>query len=155
MTAGKRGGLRMYLNSPAENIPSNKAAAISLDDALAEMGVLPSYKEYQGGFIGFVNDKGESIQFIRFDENSWFVDAPFVKMGDYAFSRQIEIPYSTARRIVESFYRGEDLRKYFIMPQPMPKLLFRPPFFRLMVTAFTGLMIFIAISLLVVFSGFW
>ena len=151
--AGGGRGLRMYLNSPTVNIPSKEATVVSIDDALAEMDVFPSHEEYKGGFIGFINDRGESIQFIRFDKDSWFVDAPFVKMGDYAFSRQIEIPYSTARRIVESFYQGEDLRKYFIMPQAMPKLIMRPLFSRLMLTAFIGLIIMLAVSLLVVFLG--
>ena len=152
MAEGGR-NLRMHLNSPARHIPSKEAIKVSLDDALAEMDVFPSYEEYKGGFIGFINDNGESLQFIRFGEDSWFVDAPFVKRGDYAFSRQIEITYTTARSIVERFFQGEDLRKYFIMPQAMPRLNMRPPFFRLMLATVIGLVAILTISLLFLLSG--
>ena len=61
---------------------------ITLEEALKEIEELPALEEYAGAFIEFINDKNESIQFVREKENDWLIDVTILEGGKFSYSLQ-------------------------------------------------------------------
>jgi hypothetical protein len=97
--------LKYYKDDGKRSIDSNNSEEISLNDALKEIDNLPAV---EGNFIGFINEKEESIQFLRF-EDDWLLDAPILKNGKFVFSLQDDdLTTEKVKKIIESFYLGQN-----------------------------------------------
>lgn len=101
--------MKYYKEDGETYIDSGKPQDISLQDALEEVDNLPSDDEYVGNFIGFTNEKGETVQFIRREEDSWLIDVPVLENNKYAYMLQdTDLTTKKVRDIVEKFFSGED-----------------------------------------------
>ncbi len=96
--------MRMYKEAGDESIPGDRPAQVNLEKALRE---LDDHKAVEGNFIGFVNEKDETIQFIRFDKDEWLIDVPVIIDGEFAYSLQDKLKLSQAKEIVSRLSRGE------------------------------------------------
>ncbi len=97
--------MRMYKEAGDESIPGDRPAQVNLEEALRE---LDDHKAVEGNFIGFVNGRDETIQFIRYDKDEWLIDVPVILDGEYAYSLQDNLKHSQVKEIVSRFSRGEE-----------------------------------------------
>ncbi|MFP3952003.1 MAG: hypothetical protein ACLFVP_07710 [Candidatus Bathyarchaeia archaeon] len=86
-------------------IPDDKPKEVNLEDAIKELNRFPTF---EGNFIGFYNNKGETLQFVRFYENEWLIDVPVVKDGNYAYSLQDTITHSKVIDIMNQFSQDKE-----------------------------------------------
>lgn len=93
--------MKMYKDDGKEYIPADSPTEINLREALREIEEFPISEE---GFIGFINERDESIQFIRFDEDDWLIDVPFLENEKYAYSLQDDIDHSLVKEITTRFF---------------------------------------------------
>ncbi len=104
--------MKYFINSRKKKIKSKRAKQIALPDALMLIDQFPYLQEFKNGFIGFVNDKNETIQFIRDEYNSWILDFPFLVDAKYQYSYQDnELTTKSVKLIVEAFFEGKDWKK--------------------------------------------
>jgi len=106
--ATKMGGLilNFFKDDGKEYISAESPKEITLELALAEIDRLPSS---EGNFLGLINDKDETIQFIRFEEDGWLIDAPITGEDGYSYSLQDDsLTTEKVRDIVRRFFSGED-----------------------------------------------
>ena len=79
---------------------------LSLQIALQEIESLPDDDEC---FIGFVNEKKETIQFIRREEDSWLIDVPIVENDKFNHSLQdTDLTTEKVKDVVRKFYLDEN-----------------------------------------------
>ncbi len=97
--------MRMYKEAGNESIPGDRPAQVNLEEALRE---LDDHKAVEGNFIGFVSEKDETIQFIRYSKDEWLIDVPVIIDGEYAYSLQDNLKHSQAKEIVSRLSRGEE-----------------------------------------------
>ncbi len=60
--------MNYYKDDGKELINLTKPKEISIENALEEIGAFPTT---EGNFIGFINDKDETIQFHKNEEDAW------------------------------------------------------------------------------------
>ncbi|MGQ9679982.1 MAG: hypothetical protein ACUVV4_04365 [Candidatus Bathyarchaeia archaeon] len=113
--------LKMYMRSGKRSIPSTNPIPVSIDEALAELNSFPLIDVFREGFIGFVNGRGDSIQFIKLSPEVWLADAPQIKGEEYVFSHQIEVSHGDLKKILEKFYYEEDWRIEFYSPRAIKR----------------------------------
>jgi hypothetical protein len=98
--------LKYYKDDGKENICENKPIEVTLEKALKEVDNSPTT---EGNYIGFTNEKDETIQFIRFEENGWIIDVPVTKKGKLAYSLQDDnLTTEKVKDIVKKFFSGEN-----------------------------------------------
>lgn len=98
--------MRFYKDDGKEYISGESPKQVTLEMALTEIDRLPIV---EGNFIGFVNEKEETIQFIRFEENSWLIDVPMCEKGTYSCSLQDDdLTTEKVKDIVKKFFVGEN-----------------------------------------------
>jgi hypothetical protein len=91
-----------YKDDGEENIPADSPIAVSLAKVIIEIDNLPA--SYEGNFLGVMNTKDETIQFIRFEEDEWLIDVPVSEDGFYSHSLHDEnITTATVKAIVHRF----------------------------------------------------
>lgn len=101
--------MKLFKNDGKEDIPGSQPVEVSLEGALQEIDAFPEAKKDDDFFIGFVNDKDETVQFIKNEGGTWFVDAPVVENGEYRYSMQAdEVETATIKDIVMSFFGCRD-----------------------------------------------
>lgn len=98
-------------------IPSGSPGEISLRDAWEELDKFPSIDVFKEGFIGFVNGRGEVIQFIRLSSELWLTDVPKVESEKFLFSQQVEVSHEIVKRLIERFYLEEDWKSLLVVPK--------------------------------------
>jgi hypothetical protein len=98
--------LRFYKDDGKEYVSGESPKRVTLEIALTEIDKLPIV---EGNFIGFVNEKEETIQFIRFEENAWLIDVPIYEKGTYSYSLQdLDLTTEKVKDIVKQFFLGEN-----------------------------------------------
>ncbi|RLI14477.1 MAG: hypothetical protein DRO43_03880 [Candidatus Hecatellales archaeon] len=68
--------MKFYINTPQKDIPYDRPSSITVEEALREIDAFPTIEEFEEGFIGFENDRGETIQFLRLEKDKWLIDMP-------------------------------------------------------------------------------
>ncbi|MDH5595654.1 MAG: hypothetical protein OEY40_02935 [Candidatus Bathyarchaeota archaeon] len=98
--------MKMFKNDGKEHIPADNPIEVNLERALREVDKFPTV---EGNFIGFFNEKDETIHFMRGEENSWFIDVPIVEEDTYSYSLQDnDLTTEAVKGVIERFFRGED-----------------------------------------------
>ena len=86
---------------------------VSLSEAFSYIEEIPTNEFSTEAFIGFVNEKEEVIQFMRYTENSWLFDIPLQDAKTKQWNNQLlqleGIPTTLVKRIVENFFVDLDL----------------------------------------------
>jgi len=101
--------MKYFKNDRRVQISGESPVNIGLNEILEEFDQFPTNDEFEGGFIGIINDKDETINFIRFEKNSWFLDFPILKNGVYSHSLQNEdITTKKVKKIITVFFKDED-----------------------------------------------
>ena len=98
-------------------IPSGSPVEINLQEAWEELDKFPSIDVFKEGFIGFINGRGEVIQFIRLNSRLWLTDVPKVEGEKFLFSQQVEVPHEVVKRLIERFYLEKDWKSLLIVPK--------------------------------------
>jgi hypothetical protein len=96
--------LRFYKDDGKEYIGAESPKEVTLEVALKEIDKFPTIDD---NFIGFVNEKEEAIQFVRFEENAWLTDAPILEKRTLA---RVRLTTEKVKDIVKKFFVGEDLK---------------------------------------------
>lgn len=98
--------MKYYKDDGKEYTDGNKPKEINLEVALKEVDKLPTT---EGNFIGFVKEKEETIQFVRFEKDGWLIDVPVFEKGKYAYSlNDTELTTEKVKEIVKKFFLGEN-----------------------------------------------
>jgi hypothetical protein len=102
--------LYMFLNDGERIIDPNSPIRVSIETAVEELLRIPHQDDFDGAFIGFSNDYDETIQFIRFDDDSWLIDVPVLdEDGNYQYSLQdMNLRTYHVKQIIENFNDGEE-----------------------------------------------
>ena len=80
----------------------------SIENALNEIVAFPIT---EGNFIGFINEKDETIQFHKNEEDAWVLDLPVVENGNFMFSlKDDDLTTEKVKIIVKKFFLGENWR---------------------------------------------
>lgn len=102
--------MKMWCLTNDKDISDQDAVEITLEQALEEIDTFPSLEEYNGPeggpFIGFVNEKEEVIQFSICEGNSWLLDIPVLKKGEFAFSLNTGLNILEVKNLIISFFEG-------------------------------------------------
>ena len=102
--------MKYYKDDGEISIDGRKAVDIPLQVALQEVDNLPAEDVYDGNFIGFTNEKGETIQFIRREQESWFMDVPVRENGKIHSLHETDLITEKVQDVVKKFFLGEDWR---------------------------------------------
>lgn len=103
--------MKFFKNDGKEHIRTDSPVEVSLEFVLEEVDRFPTEDEFEGNFMGITNNKNETIQFVRFNKNSWFLDFPIVIECDYSHSLQSDgLTTKEVKNIIRKFLRGEDCR---------------------------------------------
>ena len=97
--------MKFFKNNGKEHIDTNSAIEVSLEFVLTEIDRFPTEGETEGCFIGLKNNNDETIQFIRFGKNEWFLDFPVLKEGLYSHSLQCDnLTTKEVKDIIRKFF---------------------------------------------------
>jgi len=103
--------MKWFVNSLRKHIPSSDPEKISLEAALKEIELLSSEKELSDNFIGFVNEKEETVQFIRREKGFWLLDIPITEDGIYSHSINKVLTLAEVKEVVFFFFQGVPSKK--------------------------------------------
>jgi hypothetical protein len=99
--------MKYYKNDGKEYIDGRKPKEITLEAALQEIENLPY--TVRDNFIGFINEKGETIQFPRYERDNWLIDVPVFEKGKYAYSLNDNgLTTEKVKEVVKKFFSGEN-----------------------------------------------
>ena len=80
----------------------------SIENALNEIVAFPIT---EGNFIGFINEKDETIQFHKNEEDAWVLDLPVVENANFMLSlKDDDLTTEKVKIIVKKFFLGENWR---------------------------------------------
>jgi hypothetical protein len=100
--------LKYYKDDGKENINETNPKESSIENALKEIDAFPTT---EGNFIGFINEKEETIQFHKNEEDTWVLDVPVVENGYFVFSlTDDDLTTEKVKMIVKKFFLGENWR---------------------------------------------
>jgi hypothetical protein len=98
--------LKYYKDDGKERINETKPIECSIESALNEIDAFPSI---EGNFIGFINEKDETIQFHKNEEDAWVLDVPVVENGYFIYSlKDDDLTTEKVKIIVKKFFLGEN-----------------------------------------------
>jgi hypothetical protein len=98
--------LKYYKDDGKERINGTNPREISLDNALKEIDAFPTT---DGNFIGFINEKDETIQFHKDEVDAWLLDVPVVENGYFIYSlKDDDLTTEKVKSIVKKFFLGEN-----------------------------------------------
>lgn len=105
--------VRFFKDDGKENIDEDSPIEISLADALDEIDKFPTLEEYKGNLIGFFNERGAGVNFIRREPNVWLLDIPAQDDDDMFYVSLSDDTLSTeaVKEIVDSFFTNIDVMK--------------------------------------------
>ncbi len=92
--------LKYFKNDKEKSIPSE----VILDFALKEIDITK-----QTDFIGFINEKEETIQFIREGKDDWVIDVPTPEK-EYVALQDLGLTTDKVKEIVKAFFLNQDWR---------------------------------------------
>jgi len=97
--------MKLFKNDGQQEISGDTPIDTTLKTALTEIEMFPIEEQQQGSFIGFINEKNETIQFIRFTKDNWLIDVPLMKGKRYSHSLQeSELSTKKVKQIVRKFF---------------------------------------------------
>ena len=97
--------MKLFKNDGEQEISGENPVDVSLKTALAVIENFPTEEQQQDSFIGFINEKNETIQFIRFNTDNWLIDVPVMKGKRYSYSLQEnELSTKKVKQIVRKFF---------------------------------------------------
>ncbi len=100
--------MKYYKEDGKERINETKPKEISIEEALKEIDAIPIA---EANFIGFINEKEETIQFHKNDQDSWVLDVPVVENGYFVYSlKDDDLTTERVKIIVQKFFLGENWR---------------------------------------------
>ena len=100
--------MKYYKDDGKENINETNPRECSIENALKEIDAFPIT---EGNFIGFINEKDETIQFHKIEEDAWMLDVPVVENGFFMFSLiDDDLTTEKVKSIVKKFFLGENWR---------------------------------------------
>ena len=100
--------MNYYKDDGKELIYETKPKEILIENALKEIDVFPAT---EGNFIGFINEKDETIQFHKNKEDAWVLDVPVVENGYFIYSlTDDDLKTEKVKSIVKNFFLGENWR---------------------------------------------
>ena len=103
--------MKMFLKTNDKYIDGMNPIEITLDQALSFVDKHPSDAICDDNFIGFENEHGQNIQFIKFDDGSWLIDVPILKNDEYLYSEQDnDLNLIKVKEIIKLFYKNENWR---------------------------------------------
>ena len=105
--------MKYYKSDEKEEIDGNNPKEISLEVALGEIDKqsIDSKGDVLEYFIGFDKNDEETIQFIRYEENSWYIDVPIFENGIFSHSiTDDDLSTEKVKEIVKRFFLGENWR---------------------------------------------
>lgn len=76
-TTTSKKGIKYFIDSSKESIGSEESANIELVDAMKKFKLLKA-----DDHIGFINDKGNCIQFVKGNKSKWMIDCPILDKSD-------------------------------------------------------------------------
>ena len=98
--------MKMFKDDGKERISADNPIEVYLERALREVDKFPTV---EGNFIGFINEKDETIHFVRFEDNSWFLDYPILEGDTYSYSLQDDdLTTEAVKCVIKRFFGGED-----------------------------------------------
>jgi hypothetical protein len=98
--------LKYYKDDGKERISGTKPKEISIENALEAIEAFPTT---EGNFVGFINEKDETIQFHKNEEDAWVLDVPVVENGYFIYSLQDDdLTTEKVKSIVKKFFLGEN-----------------------------------------------
>ena len=101
--------MKLFKDDGKQSINGDSPVEVTLDDVFAEIDIFPTEDEYEGGFMGLINDNGETIQFLKLEKDIWLIDIPIVKDGKYRYSLQDgNLITEKVKEIIKKYFRGED-----------------------------------------------
>ncbi|MHA1149240.1 MAG: hypothetical protein ACTSR8_13455 [Promethearchaeota archaeon] len=120
--------IKYYKDDGKESIEESSPVNIQLETALEQIENLPSIEQYKGNIIGFINDKGDNIYFIRQEEDMWMIDLPFSEDDDYSHMMSDDsLSTKAVQEIVSAFFTEPDvmktLRKRLALTEHMKQIL--------------------------------
>lgn len=99
--------LKFYKDDGKESINGDSPKEISLDAFLKEVEKIP--QSYEGNFIGLINDKDETIQFVRLEQDLWLIDVPILKENIYLYSLEDDnLTTEKVKQISRNFFNETD-----------------------------------------------
>ncbi len=100
--------MKYYKEDGKERINETKPIEISIEKALEEIDAIPIA---EGNFIGFINEKDETIQFHKNEQDAWVLDVPVVENGYFVYSlKDDDLTTERVKSIVQKFFLGENWR---------------------------------------------
>jgi hypothetical protein len=105
--------LRFYKDDGREYINAESPKEVTLEIALTEVEKLPAIWGY---FIGLINEKEETIQFVRLDKNAWLIDIPICENGICSYVLQDSyLTTEKVKDVVEKFFVNENWKSSLIL----------------------------------------
>ena len=103
--------MKMFLKTEKQFIDGNNPIEVTLDKALNYINEHPSDAECADNFIGFENEQGKTIQFIKFEDGTWIIDVPVLKNGVYSYSEQNnDLNTLSVKEIIKRFNDNQNWR---------------------------------------------
>jgi hypothetical protein len=94
-------------------IPDTDNKKVNLKKALTFIDDTVTAKEDGEGFIGFIKENKEFIQFIRVDENLWELDIPIQDFDSETWTGVVwvlpELTTQNTKKVVRAFYQEPSL----------------------------------------------
>ena len=98
--------MNYYKDDGKERINETAPREISIEKALEAIDVFPTT---DGNFVGFINEKDETIQFHKEEEDAWVLDLPAVENGYFIYSlKDDDLTTEKVKIIVKKFFLGEN-----------------------------------------------
>jgi hypothetical protein len=98
--------LKYYKVDGKESINEINPKESSIENALKEIDDFPIT---EGNFISFTNEKDETIQFHKNQEDAWVLDVPVVENGYFIYSfTDDDLSTEKVKSIVKKFFLGEN-----------------------------------------------
>ena len=100
--------MRYYRYDGKDNVDMKEAKEVALESALNEIDRQP-YVRFNR--LGLINEKGEAIEFIRWDDDKWSIDVPIYVQGEYSYCLHEDfLNTGRVKRITTLFHSGGDWR---------------------------------------------
>lgn len=102
--------IQYYKDDGITQIDEAAPHEINLEAALGEIERLPGIEKYKANIIGFMNDNGDNIYFIRQEEDMWLIDLPFSEGDDYSHMMSDDtLSTEAVKEIVSMFFTERDV----------------------------------------------
>jgi len=96
----------MFKDFGYECINADSAIKVDLKTAFDEINKLELIKEDEGIFMGFINDRDETLHFFPSEGDLWFIDYPSITNEDIFQDENVN--KENVKKIIENFYYNRE-----------------------------------------------